>query len=140
MNLNLIQLIGRVTKNPELKKLPSGTSIVKFSIATNHTYKKDNGEKVENTSFHSCKAFGKIADTINQYVIKGQELYVEGRLEYETWEKKDGTKVYATAILVNTFQFGAKAKGTEQIEKTPKEKLDEEFPAEDEINPEDIPF
>lgn len=108
MNLNQVNLIGRVTKQPELKKLPSGTSVVSFAIATNHTYKKESGEKVEQTSFHNCKAFGKVADTIGQYVVKGQELFVDGRIEYRQWDKTDGTKGYATEILVNNFQFGQK--------------------------------
>ncbi len=135
MNLNKAQLIGRVTKDPELKATPSGMKIATFGVATNYTYKNKDGEKKETVSFHNLTAFGKVAETIAQWVKKGQEIYVEGRIEYQEWEKKDGGKAYRTNILVENFQFGAKAKGTEE-----KKKEDViEYP-EEEINPEDIPF
>jgi len=139
-----------VTKDPELKALPSGTKVVSFSIATNHTYKKESGEKVEQSAFHNCKAFGKTAETIGQYVIKGQELYVEGRIEYRVWDKTDGTKGYATEILVNTFQFGQKsggATGGANTQSAPKKSALDDFDGPDtiefpeaEIDPADIPF
>lgn len=148
MNLNQVNLIGRVTKQPELKKLPSGTSVVSFAIATNHNYKKESGEKVETTSFHNCKAFGKVADTIGQYVVKGQELFVDGRIEYRQWDKTDGTKGYATEILVNNFQFGQKpqgATGGQQTTRTTQNDGYDELGGPDEdpdgdIDPADIPF
>ena len=150
MNLNKVELIGRVTKTPELKALPSGMKVVKFGIATNHVFFNKDKEKQETTQFHNCVAFGKIAETIGQYVIKGQELYIDGRIEYRSWDKKDGTKAYSTEIMINTFQFGQKPKGTEsrtekedrgvdtdEVEKTD---LDKEFSEEEEIDPADIPF
>ena len=79
MNLNKAQVIGRVTRKPEAKALPNGTSVTSFSIATNRVYKKD-GEKVEETDFHNIVAFAGLADTIAQYVVKGQELFIEGRI------------------------------------------------------------
>lgn len=143
MNLNKAQLIGRVTNDPEMKALPSGMSVVKFGLATNHVYKTKEGEKKETTQFHNCVAFGKVAEIIGQWVQKGQEVYVDGRIEYRTWDKKDGTKGYATEIVLENFQMGAKAKGgagrTEEIH----EKVSE-MPSidvtEGEIKSEDLPF
>lgn len=111
MYLNRVELIGRVTKQPELKNLPSGSAVTSFGVATNHSYKNKAGEKVETVAFHNCTLFGKGAEIFAKYVTKGQEVYVAGRIEYRQWEKKDGTKVNATDILVEDFQFGQKPKG-----------------------------
>ena len=140
MNLNRIELIGRVTKQPELKALPSGAKVCSFGIATNNTFKNKNGEKVENTTFHNCVVFGKIAEVIAQYVIKGQEIYVDGRIENRSWDK-DGVKHYRTEVLVNNFQFGQKPKGSENVQPAKQDVagMSEEF-SEEEINPDDIPF
>ena len=141
-----------MTKQPELKKLPSGTSVVKFALATNHIYKNQAGEKVETTQFHNCVAFGKVAETKGTYVVKGQELFVAGRIEYRSWDKKDGTKAYATEIMVEIMQFGAKAKGTGEggtnTQSAPAKSALDEFdgpddatdPEEEDIDPADIPF
>lgn len=146
MNVNRITLIGRVTRDLELKATTNGLSVVKFGLATNYTYKNKDGEKIENTTFHNIVAFGKVADVLNQYVVKGQELYVAGRQENKTYEKKDGTKGYSSEVMLEDFQFGAKAKGTT---KSGDEGVDEQFEesanqdtgaTEDEVNPEDIPF
>lgn len=137
MKLNQAQLIGRVTRDPEHRALPNGTSVVKFGLATNHVYKDASGEKRETAQFHNCVIFGKGADVIKQYVTKGQELYVSGRIEYREWEKKEGGKGYQTEIVINDFQFGQKAKGTAQAEP---EEATSESSAPEEINPEEIPF
>ena len=111
MNLNQVHLIGRVTKEPELKALSGGTQVVSFGLATNNVYKNRDGEKVEEVDFHNVTAFGKLAETIAQYVVKGQELYVSGRIKYESWDKTDGTgKGYRTSIIAGNFQFGQKPK------------------------------
>src|SRR3989344_4959357 len=111
MNLNKAQLIGRITNDPEIKALPSGISVAKFGLATNRTYKTKEGEKKETTQFHNCVAFGKLADIIKQWAKKGQEVYVDGRIEYRSWDKKDGGKGYMTEIVMENFQMGAKARG-----------------------------
>ncbi len=140
MNLNKAQLIGRLTKDPELKALPSGAKVAKFNLATNHSYKKEDGTKVESTQFHNIVVFGKLAEIITQYSKKGAELYVEGRIEYRSWEKKDGSgKAYATEIVVENFQLGAKAKGDSGEKEKSKDVETIEYPVE-EINPDDIPF
>lgn len=111
MNLNKVMLIGRVTRDPELKTTTGGTSVVSFSLATNDTYKNKNDEKVEETEFHNCVGYGGIADTIGTFVKKGQEIYVEGKKKTRSWEK-DGKKNYAVEIIIEKFQFGQKAKGS----------------------------
>lgn len=111
MNLNQVELIGRVTKDPELKSTSGGTPVVKFTLATNHKYTDKQGNKQESAQFHNIVAWGKSAEIINQYIVKGQEIYVRGRLDYRSWEKQDGTKGYMTEIIVDDFQMGAKPKG-----------------------------
>jgi len=114
MNINKVQIVGRVTQQPEARKLPSDATVVNFSVATNRTWKTDGVEQSE-TEFHNITAFGKVADVIAQYVVKGQEIYVEGRLKTRSWEDKDtGQKRYKTDIILEQFQFGAKPKGAEQ--------------------------
>jgi len=119
MNLNKAQLIGRITNDPEIRALPSGMSVAKFGLATNHVFKTREGEKKETTQFHNCVAFGKLADIIKQWAKKGQEVYVEGRIEYRSWDKKDGGKAYITEIMIENFQMGAKARGTGDMNREP---------------------
>lgn len=149
INLNKVTLIGRITKEIELKSLPSGVFVANMSIATNRTWKDANGQKQEATEFHNVIAFGKQAETLKQYVVKGQELYIEGRLQTRSWDDNDGKKRYATEIVLENFQFGAKPKGIENSNEQPVEQSEEKsfdqqvdeinYPDE-EINLEDIPF
>lgn len=131
MNLNKALIIGRVTRDPELRALPSGSNVANFSLATNRVWKDKDQKQQEATEFHNCVAFGKQAETLAQYVKKGQLLYVEGRLQTQSWEK-DGVKHYKTEIVVEQFQFGPKAANAAPAD-TP------EYP-EEELNPEDIPY
>lgn len=150
MNLNKAQLIGRITKDPEIKSLPSGISVVNFGLATNHIYKTKEGEKKETTQFHNCVAYGKLADIIKQWAKKGQEVYAEGRIEYRSWDKKEGGKGYITEILIENFQMGAKARGTgDTAEREPARERNEEsnhvvpvidLNEENENKDEDLPF
>ena len=110
MYINSATIIGRVTKQPEAKTFPSGQMVTSFSIATNRDYKTKDGEKKEETEFHNIVAFGRTAEVISQYVVKGQELYVEGRIQTRSWET-DGKKNYRTEIICEKFQFGQKPKG-----------------------------
>lgn len=111
MYLNKILIIGNLTRDPELKALPSGMKVTSFSVATNRTWKDQNGQKQEQVEFHNIVCFGKQAEVISQWMKKGSQIYVEGRLQTRTWEK-DGQKNYRTEIVVETFQFGAKSNGT----------------------------
>ena len=84
MNLNKIQIIGRITQDLELKTMPNGNAVLDFSVATNYVYKDKEGNKVEQTEFHNITSFGKQAETIARYFVKGQEIYAEGRLRTES--------------------------------------------------------
>lgn len=147
MNLNKASLIGRVTRDPELKALPSGTPVVKLGLATNHTFKNKDGEKQESVQFHNLVAFGKLAEIISSYVKKGQMIYVDGRIEYRTWEKKDGGKGTQTEIVLENLQMGPRAAGGgvtgQRSESAYEGAPDAEIAAtgaEEDINPDDIPF
>lgn len=138
MNLNKIILVGRVTRDPELKALPTGTAITTFSLATNRVWNKD-GQKQEEVEFHNIVTFGNMAENIGKYVKKGQLLLVEGRNATRSWDDKEtGKKMYKTDIIAESFQFGPKSEGTQNTQKTEDEE-EIDYP-EDEINPEDIPF
>lgn len=150
MYLNQVTIIGNLTRDPELKALPSGSNVVNFSVATNRTWYNDKKEKQEAVEYHNIVAFGKQAETIAQYMKKGSQILVEGRLQTRNWEQ-DGVKRYATDIIVESFQFGAKSNPTQtetagrdnsdNLNKEPEEKptQDDNYPTED-INPDDIPF
>jgi len=148
MYLNKVFLYGNLTRDPELKALPSGSNVANFGLATNRTYKDKSGAKQEATEFHNIVAFGRTAEVIAQYMKKGRPMFVEGRIQTRSWEgKEDGKKQYRTEIVVDNFQFGADAKGggtsaprTRQEEQpAPKDSEEIKYPDE-EINPEDIPF
>lgn len=152
MNLNKAFIFGNLTKDPELRSLPSGTKVVSFSVATNRTWKDKNGAKQEDTNFHNVVAFGKQADTIAQYMKKGKSMLVEGRIQNRSWDDKDGTKKYRSEIVLENFQFGPNTSGgagsfagaskpaeTSTTATKAKEMDTIEYPTE-EINPEDIPF
>lgn len=143
MNLNKVEIIGRMTRDPETKALPSGTSVTNFSLATNRTWKDKNGAKQEEVEFVNCVAFGRTAEIMQQYVHKGQEIYIEGRIQTRSWDDKDGKKNYRTEVIVNLMQMGARAKGdtgersSALVAKGSTDTI--EYPEED-INPDDIPF
>jgi len=133
MNYNRAIIIGNITKDPELKALPSGGSVCNFSIATNRTWMdKTSGKKQEAVEFHNVVVFGRMADNVAQYMRKGSQLLVEGRIQTRSWEGKDGKKNYRTEIVAESIQFGAKPRD----EGRPSSPLNEE----QEIDIADIPF
>ncbi len=146
MYLNKVFLYGNLTRDPELKALPSGQQLASFGIATNRTYKDKNGQKQEAAEFHNIVAFGRPAEVIAQYVKKGRAIFIEGRIQTRSWES-EGQKKYRTEIIVENFQFGEGGRGGEGIGapsggesvSSQKETEDIQYPDE-EINPEDIPF
>jgi len=141
MNINKATICGRVTKDIELRSLPSGSKVATFSIATNHSYKTQSGEKKETTTFHNIVSFGRQAEVIAQYVVKGQELYLEGRIDNQSYDKKDGTKGYKSQIILDNFQFGQKPKNAPASRPAQETEPGEvSYPGEDDINPDDIPF
>ena len=111
MYLNKAFIIGNVTRDPEIKALPSGGKVCSFSLATNRVWKDQAGAKKEQSDFHNIVAFGKQAETIAQYVKKGSVLLVEGRIQTRSWDGADGKKNYRTEIVLDNFQFGPRADG-----------------------------
>lgn len=92
-------MIGNLGMNPEVKTLDSGKKMARFTIATNDTYKNQKGEKVTNTSWHNIVAWDKLADILGQYVEKGMEIALEGKLTTRSYIDKDGSKKYITEII-----------------------------------------
>ena len=149
MYLNKVFLYGNLTRDPELKALPSGSQVANFGLATNRTYKDKNGAKQEVTEFHNIVAFGRTAEVIAQYVKKGRPIFVEGRLQTRTWDDKEsGKKNYRTEIIIDNFQFGADGGKGGSSTGAPSAAHEQPAPSEgeaikypdEEINPEDIPF
>ena len=98
---NRVQLIGHVGQEPEIKNLEGGKKLANISIATNEVYYKENGDKVEKTEWHRVTAWGKTAEIIEKYVVKGKEVGIEGKLTTRSYEDKDGNKKYITEIVAN---------------------------------------
>src|ERR1700752_1181002 len=111
MYINKVFLFGNLTRDPELRALPSGMNVVNFSVATNRVFKDRDGKKQEQTDFHNVVVFGRQADTVNQYLKKGRSVFVEGRLQTRSWEGKDGEKKYRTEIVADRVPFGPCAGG-----------------------------
>ena len=104
MDLNKAMIIGRLTRDPELKTTPSGVSVCQISIATGYAYtNKETGQKVEQTEFHNVVLWRKLGEIANQYLKKGTQVYIEGRLQTRTWEGKDGKKNYRTEIVADNM-------------------------------------
>jgi single-strand DNA-binding protein len=105
-NVNRVILIGNLTRDPQLKYLPSQTAVAEFGLAINHKFKTASGEQRDEVCFIECTAFGKAGELINQYCQKGRQLYVEGRLKFDTWEDKNGGgKRSKHVVVVDNFQF-----------------------------------
>jgi single-strand DNA-binding protein len=151
MYLNKVFLMGNLTRDPELKALPTGTKVASISLATNRSWKDQSGAKKESVEYHNVVAFARQAEVIAQYCKKGSSLYIESRIQTRSWDAQDGTKKYRTEIVLESFQFGPKSGGAgaptanphsdaEAPQADAKADLDTiEYP-EEEINLEDIPF
>ncbi len=147
MYLNKALLIGNLTRDPELKSLPSGVKVTSFSIATNRTYTDGSGQRQEQTDYHNIVVFGRQAETSAQYLTKGSMVLIEGRIQTRSWEQ-DGQKRYRTEVVADRVQFGPRGSGggssngsgSNSTQSTKADKPQEiEYPESD-INPDDIPF
>ena len=105
MYLNKAILIGNLTRDPELKSLPSGIQVTSFSLATNRVWKDKNGAKQESADFHNIVVFGKQAETVAQYLKKGSSALVEGRMQTRSWDAADGTKKYRTEVIADVTRY-----------------------------------
>lgn len=141
MNLNKVFLIGRLTKDPEIKALPSGTPVCQIGLATDRFFTNKQGEKKQETEFHNVVLFGRLAEVASQYLKKGGLVFIEGRLRTRSWESNNGNKKSRTEIIAERIQLGPKSSGSSlpPIEEPIEEK--EEIPLiEEEIDINEIPF
>lgn len=116
---NRIILIGNLTRDPELRYLPSQTAVCDFGLAVNHRWRDRDGNQKEEVCFVDCSCFGKGGEIINQYMAKGRPLLVEGRLRLETWTGQDGQKRSRHSVLVENFQFLGEPRRDEGAAKGP---------------------
>jgi len=167
-SLNRVQLIGNLTRDPELRYTPSGSAVCTFSIATNRSWTTDTGEKREEVDFHNIVAWRKLAELCSQFLTKGRKVYVEGRLSTRSWTAQDGTQKSRTEVVIDDMilldnkQSGASHQTERTEEHTePEGEATEEKPAkkvsskseastvkqaeehvssDEEVAPDDIPF
>lgn len=113
MDLNKVQIIGRLTRDPEVRTTPTGKNVCSFSVATGFTWTDQSGQKKEQTEFHNVIAWGKLGDIIAQYMKKGRQIYIEGRLQTTSWDDKtSGQKRYKTEVIAeNMIMLGSKSEG-----------------------------
>lgn len=105
MSVNKVILVGRLGQNPEVRYTPSGAAVANFSVATNESWTDKNGQKQERTEWHRVVVWGKLAELCQQYLQKGRQCYLEGRLQTREYTDKDGVKKYSTEIQAQTVQF-----------------------------------
>jgi len=151
MYINKAMLFGNLTRDPELRALPSGGQVASFGIATNRVFKKQDGSKAEATEFHNIVVFGRQAETAAQYLKKGSSVYIEGRIQTRSWDSPDKGKQYKTEIIAERVQFGPRPGGAGGVQRelnpdasvgAPNKTSGDDaidYPQED-ISPDDIPF
>ena len=113
MSVNKVILVGRLGRDPEEFTTTTGKVVSTFSLATDRRFMNEKGEKVEETEWHSCVAYGKVAEVINRFLKKGREVYVEGYLRTREFTGKDGVKRWKTEVIVNTMQMCGSASQSE---------------------------
>lgn len=138
-SLNKAQLIGNLTRDPELKYTPSGTAVVSFSVATNRQWKESSGQQKDEVTFHRVVAWAKLAEIIGQYLKKGSKVFVEGRLSNREWTDQQGVKKYLTEIVADDMiildnKGNANQQQNNQVQDVPDD------PAPEPSNDDDIPF
>jgi len=152
MNLNKVFLIGNLTRDPEVRSLPSGQQVTSFGLATNRFYTDKAGQKQKQAEFHNIVLFGRLAEIASQYLTKGAMVMIEGRLQTRSWKDAGGQTKYRTEIVGQSMQLGPRAGGRSMTqdapepsqEEPPQSTIQEEIPIiEDgggEIDIKDIPF
>ena len=159
MDLNKAMVIGRLTRDPEIRNTPNGTSVASFSLATNFVWNDQSGQKQEKVEFHNVVAWRRLAEICGQYLRKGSKIYIEGRLQTRDWMGQDNVKRYRTEIVAENMimldRAGAMNQAPQASEEppapaeTPNEPVidsnepvggDNSNPTEDEIKVENIPF
>ena len=108
---NKVILLGNLTRDPQLSYTPSNTAVVEFGLATNRKWKDQAGQQREEVCFADCQMYGRRAEVINKYLHKGDPLFVEGRLKFDSWQAQDGTKRSKLRVVVESFEFIGGGKG-----------------------------
>ncbi len=134
-SLNRVMLIGNVGTDPEMRFTPNGSPVTSFRIATNRVYTTSDGERKQETEWFTIVAWRKLAESCNQFLTKGQRVYVEGSLRTHTWEGQDGQKRSRVEVIANRVLFLDK----QAVAPLPSEEGAPDVP-EDIIEPEDLPF
>lgn len=144
MNFNKAFVLGNVTRDPELRHIPSGKAVTTFGLATNRTWKDASGEQKSQVEFHNIVAWGRLAEICGQYLKKGSLVFIEGRIQTRSWQDQQGQKKFRTEIIAETMQMGPRSGEKPREETPPKEELAtvEYPPAEEdeEIKADEIPF
>ena len=113
MNLNKVFLIGRLTRDPELRTTTGGQPVASFGLATNRVWNDKNGARQEDVQFHNIVVWGRQAEITNQFLNKGSLVFIEGRLQTRNWQSKEGQNMKTTEIVAERIQFGPRASGAE---------------------------
>jgi single-strand DNA-binding protein len=135
--INKVILIGRLGRDPEVKYTPSGAAVANFPLATSEQWKNKDGEKQERTEWHRIEAWRRLGEICGEYLHKGSQIYIEGRIQTDSWEDREGNKRYTTKIVANNMQMlDSASKGGRA------ESRDDYFPSEEPVSvpDDDIPF
>ncbi|MCI0331132.1 MAG: single-stranded DNA-binding protein [candidate division Zixibacteria bacterium] len=133
-SVNKAILIGNLGKDPDLRYTPSGQAVATFSLATNERYKDKDGQLVDRTEWHNIVVWGKQAETAKEYLKKGRQIFVEGRIAYRTYDDREGNKRYITEVVAQRIQFLGRR---EEVPETVPAEPEMEAPASEEEN---LPF
>lgn len=157
-SLNRVQLIGNLTRDPELRYTPQGTAVCTFGLATNRSWTTDNGDKKEEAEYHKIVAWNKLGELCSQLLTKGRKVYVEGRLATRSWTGQDGSQKSTTEIVIDDMiildsrkegvstepqdmSYGEEAQDEEEKPKAkPASKAKKAVEESEDVNPDDIPF
>lgn len=157
MNVNKVLLVGRLTRDPEVRTTPSGQTVASISMATNRFWKDKNGQRQDQTEFHNVVLWGRLGEIAGQYLTKGQEAYIEGRLQTRKYTGKDNIERRTTEIIAENMQLGSRPQGggtpssynnpapakpqASSIPEAPAEQLPTiNLDEEEEVKIEDVPF
>ena len=145
MNLNKVFLVGRLTKDPEMRTTTTGQPVCNFGLATNRVYTDSSGQKQEKTDFHNIVLWRRLAEIASQYLTKGSLVLIEGRIENRSWQDSSGNKRYRTEIIAENLQMGPRAAGKVIPAEQKTETVQGEIPIieedkEEEIDVKSIPF
>ncbi len=144
MNLNKAILVGRLTRDPEVRSLPSGQQVASFGLATDRFYNDKSGQRQQQTEFHNVVLFGRTAEIASQYLKKGSLTLIEGRIQTRSWQDAEGNKKYRTEVVGDSLQLGPRSADSQAATPASNESKKEEIPViqedDEEIDIKDIPF